>query len=77
MAKTMKIYMLTSVAGPTFSYGGGGVFDVPELIGREMLKAGHAREVQKDDLPKTDGALITRTADAKAPKKRLRRGKKK
>lgn len=69
--------MLTSVAGPTFSYGGGGVFDVPEPIGREMLKAGHAREVQKGDLPETDGASITMTADAKAPRKRSRRTAKK
>lgn len=40
----MKVRMLTSVAGPEYSYGPG-EHDMPDEIATELLNAGHAESV--------------------------------
>lgn len=40
----MKVRMLTSVAGPEYSYGPG-EHDMPDEIATELLNAGHAEPV--------------------------------
>lgn len=42
MGKTIKIKMLTSVAGTEYAYRAGQEVDAPEEIAKDLLKGGHA-----------------------------------
>ncbi len=42
----MKIKMLESCAGTRFSYAKGATLDVPDKIGKDLVKAGYAESVE-------------------------------
>ena len=60
----MKIKMLESCAGTRFSYAKGASLDVPDKVGKDLVKAGYAESLGKKK--KTDE---TDSADTKADDK--------
>lgn len=44
----MKIKILRSCAGRSFSFSAGQVVDTPVPVAKDLIKAGHAEEVKPD-----------------------------
>lgn len=44
----MKIKILTSCAGPKFSFRAGVVADVDDATAKDLIRAGHAKEAKAD-----------------------------
>lgn len=45
----MRIKILTSCAGVSFSYASGQIIDAPDKIAKDLIKAGHAEGVKSND----------------------------
>jgi len=58
--KTIRVRILASLAGPGYSYGKGFEGDVPEELAKDLIRAGHATQLnskaeqREKAIPNTD-----------------------
>lgn len=64
--------MLTSCAGPKLALAGGGVYDVPEEVAKDLLRAGYAEEAQEEK-PKRKSTRTSKTTESTKAKSRKTR----
>jgi hypothetical protein len=49
----VKIRMLNSVSGSSYSYGAGAVIEAPEYIALDLIQGGHAEKVNPEKIEKS------------------------